>query len=117
MSAIELLHPEDVDGLLEYPDGLQRIAQQGLANLTPWHLMDRAAAKQRMQGLRERYKAKYVPFARRQDNDDIACIDPRRPGHVVIVHDFAGEGSECRREFDSFWDWFRAAVDDMISFE
>ena len=114
MSAVELLRPEDVDVPLEYPDGLRRVAQQGLANLTPWHLMDRETAKQRLQGLRGRYKAKYVPFARRQDNDDIACIDPARPGHVILVHDFASEGHERRRDFDSFWEWFRAAVEDMI---
>jgi hypothetical protein len=117
MKAIELLRAEDVDVPMVYPDGLERVFQQGLADLTPWHMMDREAAKQRLRGLRERYRAKYVPFARRQDNDDIACIDPERPGHVVIVHDFAGEGHERRRDFDSFWDWFRAAVEDMIIFE
>lgn len=117
MSAIELLRPEDVDVPFAYPDGLQGIVQQGLANLTPWQLMDRETAKQRLQELRGRYKAKYVPFARRQDNDDIACIDPARPGHVILVHDFASEGSERRRDFDSFWDWFRAAIEDMILFE
>src|SRR5215831_19344452 len=116
MSAIELLHAEDLDVTLAYPEGLHRIAQQGLASLTPWHLMDRAAAIQRLQGLRVRYTAKYVPFARRQDNDDIACFDPARPGNVILVHDFSSEGYERRRDFDSFWDWFRAAVEDMILF-
>lgn len=117
MSAIELLRAEDVDVPLEYPDGLQRVAQQGPTDLTPWHMMDREVARQRLHGLRGRYKAKYVPFARRQDNDDIACTDPERPGQVIVVHDFASEGYERRRDFDSFWDWFRAAVEDMILFE
>lgn len=117
MKKIELLYAEDVDVPLVYPDGLKRVFEQGLIDLTPWHMMDREAAKQRLRGLRERYKVKYVPFARRQDNDDIACIDHERPGHVVIVHDFAGEGYEQRRDFDSFWDWFRVAVEDMIVFE
>ena len=116
MSAFELLRAEDVDVPLEYPDGLQRLAQQGVADLTPWHLMDREAAKQRLRGLRGRYTSQYVPFARRQDNDDIACFDPERAGAVILVHDFADEGYERRREFDSFWDWFRAAVEDMILF-
>jgi hypothetical protein len=117
MKAIEWLRVEDLDVPMVYPDGLERVLEQGLFDLTPWHIMDREAAKQRLHGLRNRYKAKYVPFARRQDNDDIACIDPERSGHVVIVHDFAAEGYERRQDFDSFWDWFRAAVDDMIAFE
>src|SRR5882672_298380 len=99
------------------PDGLEQVLKQGLVDLTPWHMMDREAAKQRLRGLRGRYSVKYVPFARRQDNDDIACLDPAQPGHVVVVHDFASEGYERRRAFDSFWDWFRAAIEDMIIFE
>jgi hypothetical protein len=117
MKGSYVLRPEDVDVSMVYPDELRRLLHQGLVDLSPWHMMDRDAVKQRLHGLRERYKVKYVPFARRQDNDDIACLDPERPGHVVVVHDFADEGYERRREFDSFWDWLRAAVEDMIAFE
>lgn len=117
MKAIEWLRVEDFDVPLVRPDGLERVLKQRLLDLTPWHIMDRKAAKQRLQGLRTRYKSRYVPFAHRQDNDDIACFDPGRSGHVVIVHDFASEGHERRQEFDSFWDWFRAAIDEMIFFE
>lgn len=34
-----------------------------------------------------------------------------------MVHDFAAEGWERRKRFSSFWDWFRAAVEDMVLFE
>ena len=117
MKDFELLNPDDVDVNLAYPDGLLRAVEQQLLDLTPWHLMDRETAKKRLSGLRERYERKYVPFALRQDSDDMACIDPAIPEHVVIVHDFASEGYERRQEFTSFWDWFRAAIEDMISFE
>lgn len=117
MKTIEPLQAEDVDVAIAYPEGLERVFRQGLIDLTPWHLLDRDAAKQRLHGLRARYSVKYIPFARRQDNDDIACIDPTRPGHVAIVHDFASQGYERRRDFESFWDWFRVAVEDMITFE
>jgi hypothetical protein len=117
MSSQELLYPEDLDVHAPYPEGLVRIVKQGLVDLTPWHVMDRDLAKQRLLGLRERYRQKYVPFAWRQDNDDIACLEAERPGGIVIVHDFASEGFERRQEFDSFWDWFRSAIEDMIDFE
>lgn len=67
--------------------------------------------------MRQRYTRKYVPFAYRQDNDDVACIDVSKPEEVVIVHDFASDGAELRKRFDTFWDWFRAAVEDMVLFE
>jgi hypothetical protein len=80
-------------------------------------MMDRERAKICMSGLRERYWRKYIPFAARQDNDDRACFDPELPGQVIVVHDYASEGWEQRSSFDSFWDWFRSSVEDMILFE
>ncbi len=117
MSGVNMLKPSDLDVQVKLPDGLLRIVNHNIVDLTPWHVMPRDLAVKRLPALRQRYSRKYVPFAYRQDNDDIACIDPARPDEIVIVHDFASEGSELRKRFDSFWDWFRAAVEDMILFE
>jgi hypothetical protein len=117
MSGAKVFEPSDLDVPVMLPDGLLRIVEQNLVDLTPWHVMPRELAVKRLRGLRQRYTPKYVPFASRQDNDDLACIDPARPEKIVIVHDFASEGTELRKCFDSFWDWFRAAVDEMIAFE
>jgi len=117
MKSADLLRTEDLDVQIVYPDGIERLLNQGIKDLTPWHMMDREHARQKLRGLRERYVRKYVPFASRQDTDDIACLDPELPGRVFIVHDFASEGYELRQEFESFWDWFRAAIEDMIEFE
>jgi hypothetical protein len=50
-----------------------------------------------------------VPFARRQDNDDVACWDS--DGHdVAVVHDFATPGWEQRgHRFPNFTAWLRKA--------
>lgn len=118
MSKEQLLwSPSDLDVAVELPEGLARIVKQNLADLTPWHLLRRDLAVKRLQGMRQRYSRKYVPFAYRQDNDDVACLDPANPGDIVIVHDFASEGTELRQRFGTFWDWFRAAVEDMVLFE
>jgi hypothetical protein len=109
--------PEDLDVAAELPPELARIVSQGLIDLSPWHVMPRQLARTRMLGLRQRYRSKYVPFARRQDNDDLACIEPGAVGTVVVVHDFATEGSERVRSYETFWAWFRAAIEDMIEFE
>lgn len=117
MSAAKMLEAGDLDVPVMLPEGLLRIVKQNLVDLTPWHMMPRDMAVKRLHGLRQRYSRKYVPFAYRQDNDDIACIDPSRPEEIVIVHDYASEGTEGRQHFDSFWSWFRVAVEDMITFE
>lgn len=113
---IDLLSAQDLDVAVALPEEINRLASQGLTNMAPWHIMPRDLAQKRMKSLRTRYRTKYVPFANRQDNDDLACIDPDMPGKVVIVHDFASEGSERDATYDSFWSWFRAAIEDMISF-
>ena len=117
MSEAKVIEVGGLDVDVKLPDGLLRIVDQNLLDLAPWHVMPSGLAAKRLHGLRQRYARKYVPFARRTDNDDLACIDPERPGEIVIVHDFASEGSELRQRFDSFWDWFRAVVEEMIAFE
>lgn len=111
-----LLRSEDIGPDVMLPAGLVRIVEQGLVDLSPWLILPRTEALDRMAGLRARYKRPYVPFARRQDND-LAALLPNAPDRVVIVHDFADEGWELRSEYASFWDWFRAAIEEMISFE
>lgn len=112
-----LLRAEDIGPDVALPAGLVRIVEQGLVDLSPWLILPRTEALARMVGLRARYKRPYVPFARRQDNDDLAVLLPDGPNRVVIVHDFASEGWEMRTQYETFWDWFRAAVEDMIEFE
>ncbi len=117
MSENFIYEPGDLDVPLRLPEGLGRILRQNLVNLTPWHVLPRDLAVKRLRSMRHRYSRQYVPFAYRQDNDDLACIDAANPDQIVIVHDFASEGTELRKRFDSFWDWFRAAVEDMVLFE
>jgi hypothetical protein len=112
-----LINPEDFEGGLVLPSGLQRIVEQGLVDLSPWLILPRDQALARFEELRARYKKPYVPFARRQDNDDLAVLVPNAPDRVLVIHDFAEEGWEVEAEYASFWDWFRAAVEDMIAFE
>jgi hypothetical protein len=117
MSEVHLLYePGDLDVAVKFPEGLLRIVRQNLVDLTPWHVLPRDLAVKRLRSMRQRYSRRYVPFAYRQDNDDVACLDLARPEEIVIVHDFASEGTESRKRFDEFWDWFRAAVEDMVLF-
>ena len=114
----ELPQPEELPSWFHYPDEFLRAARQCLVDLTPWHLMEREAVLTRIKGLRDRYpERELVPFARRQDNDDVACWERDREPVVVVVHDFSSPGSETRAEYADFWAWFRVAVEDMASFD
>lgn len=108
----------------EYPEPFGRVVRLGLVDLEPWYILSAAQANDRMDGLKARYPTRaLVPFARRGDNDDVACFEigrnesAGRNASVVVIHDFASAGSENRRVYATFWDWFRDAVEEMIEWE
>lgn len=112
------LPKESLPEKFSYPKDFLRIIDQGLTNLDPWVIEGGKDIENRYAGLQERYKKRIlIPFARRWDNDDVACFDVNYPQKVFIIHDFAKEGFEERKKFDSLWDWFRAAIEDMIEHE
>jgi len=114
----ELLTVQDLPDDFVYPPEFIRIVELGLTDLEPWKVLDGDHLRTRFRGLVERYPARVlVPFARRQDNDDVACWDPAaKPGQVVVVHDFADPGWENGAVFPGFYDWLRQAIEDLIDF-
>jgi hypothetical protein len=117
----DLLTLDDLPTGFAYPAGFIRVVELGLTNLEPWWILTGDALRERYSGLAQRYPQRtLVPFARRQDNDDVACwdlADGPATKEVVVVHDFAGPGFEARENYGDFYDWFRQAVEDLISFD
>ena len=112
---MELFDVSSIYKEFEYPKEFLKIVHLGLVNFDFWYLMDYEQTEWRIKGLKERYPdRKLVPFARRDDNDDIVCFDIDRDGRVQKIHDFASAGWEQRKDYESFWDWFREAIDEMI---
>lgn len=115
---INLLNDEELPPGVRYPAALRRLVARGLQNLEPWYVFDASQARERMHGLGRRFPTRtLLPFARREDNDDVACFDSQMPDEVVIVHDFSSQGWEQREVLPSFYSWVRKAVDDMIEFD
>lgn len=105
--------PED----FTYPPEFIRTVELGLVNIEPWWIMSGDRLRQRHLGLAERYPARtVVPFAIRQDNDDVACWEVPS-GAVVVLHDFASPGHEERQRFDAFYSWLRKAFEDFVEFD
>lgn len=98
-----------------YPGEFIRIVELNLVDFEVWYLMSNEQVNTRIKGLKTRYpNRELIPFARRDDCDDIACFEIGKGSRVQIIHDFAGEGFEQRKEYSCFWDWFRDAIDEMI---
>lgn len=115
---IELLTEDERPVWFTYPPPYLRAVSQGLTDLTPWFFFERSRIVRYAAEMGGRYPAsERLPFAKRQDKDDVACFEKGRPGQVVLVHDGAAAGSEVRRVFPDFWSWFRYAVDEMIEWE
>lgn len=100
----------------EYPPEYLRVVDLKMDNLEPWFFLDGEQLETRNRGLKERFPAAdMVPFARRGDNDDVACWE-KTGGNlkVYVVHDFSKVGWEKRKEYADFWAWYRHAIEDMI---
>jgi hypothetical protein len=115
----DLLRISDLPEGFEYPCEFVRVVELGLTSLEPWWILQGERLAAQHIGLQERFPARsLVPFACRQDNDDVACWDlDQEFGRVVVVHDYASPGWERRAEFADFNQWFRRAVEDLIAFE
>lgn len=116
---VELLSVQDLPVGFRYPASFIRVVELGLTNLEPWHMLEGSRLRERNQGLAQRFPARsLVPFAIRQDNDDVACWDLELShAEVVVIHDFSSPGSETREEYTDFFAWFRRAIEDLIEFE
>ena len=96
-----------------YPQSYIEYVSGNIPDLEPRSFLWPAEMENRPKGLRERYPQRIlVPFARRTDNDDIACFDASelsKEPKVLIIHDFASPGWEKRGELNSFEDWLELA--------
>lgn len=87
MNIPELLDLGSLPAGFSYPRQLVRAVELGITNLEPWWIHSGAELRERDAALKARYpQLELVPFARRQDSDDIACIDVS--GQIFTVHDY-----------------------------
>ena len=100
-----------------YPDSFIKAIELNLLDFDLWYIMDEERVLNRLKGITERYPNRnLIPFARRDDNDDIACFEVGKGEKVQVIHDFASEGYEQRKEFSDFWAWLEEAINEMIKF-
>ncbi|MDR1181550.1 MAG: hypothetical protein LBL13_06200 [Bacteroidales bacterium] len=104
------------------PCGYAWLLERGLINfepfcgLQPWHYLKR----DRILLVQERWPQgpsirPLIVFAKRQDNDDMACfeVDSKCVVAVVIIHGWTSNGYDIVARYESFWDWVKAVVEDV----
>lgn len=115
---MDVLNQRELPPGMRYPGAFLRLVERGLTRFEPWWVLEGAHLRNHLTGLRERYPSRIlVPFARREDKDDVACWEDGRGDQVIIIHDFAERGREERHVYPSFYDWLRQALEDMIEFD
>lgn len=98
---MEIFNVREIYKGYSYPKEFLKIVDLNLVDLDLWYLMTKEQVEIRIIGLKNRYpERQLVPFARRDDGDDIACFEIGKGNKVQIVHDFASAGYEQRKEYD-----------------
>ena len=116
----QLLQDSQLPKGFAYPREFLRVLDLGPTDLEPWWIFDGDLLLNRAIGMKVRHPNRVlVPFARRRDNDDVACWDVATPNSsgVIIIHDYAADGWESVAEPPDFHAWLRRAVDHLIAFE
>ncbi|MBR4400700.1 MAG: hypothetical protein IKT09_03295 [Synergistes sp.] len=112
---MELFNINSIYPDFNYPYQLKKVAELDLLDFDYWFIMDPKLAESYTHGIKNRFPARnLIPFAKRADCDDVACFELEKPGKIEIIHDFCNPGWEQRGEYDSFWDWFMEAIEEMI---
>ena len=111
----DLLTIDDLPDGFEYPSEFIRVVELGLTDLEPWWIIEGDLLRNGARLLASAYPdRRLVPFAKRQDNDDVACWD-LFVGDVAVVHMGASPGWEQRgARFPDFNAWLRQAIEDLI---
>lgn len=104
--------------LFDYPKGYLKLKSLNLVNFDLWFFIPDEQLDIRINGLKKRFpNRQLIPFARRADNDDIACFELGKAECVQIIHDFSSPGYEQREEYENIWIWARNAFEELIQNE
>ena len=99
------------------PPAFSQLLATGEQEFGGWFLLGKRSAIANKNNLKQLYPLhEILPFARRCDSDDVACLvlnDPKHPrGTVLLIHDGAMLGSEVEKVIVSLSQWFEQALNE-----
>lgn len=111
-----------MENLPSFPVGYRWLKQRELVGydtftqLQPWFFIREDQCFWANEHWPNVYDGKLFVFARRQDNDELACFGVDERGmatQVFIIQGWTAEGFEVLQEFPDFWEWLKVVVDDI----
>jgi hypothetical protein len=105
-----------------YPAEYRWIVERGIAGfepftqLQPWYFTQEDQSFWATEQWQSGGNRKLFVFARRQDNDDLACFSVTEDGKidgVLVIQGWVDNGFTVLKEFRGFWDWFKFVIDDI----
>jgi hypothetical protein len=90
------------------------IGDRPSTQLSPWYRLPDAEIFSASQRWPKGDGRNLVVFARRQDNDDLACFSVTEDvvTGIVVIHGWTGSGYDVLAEYATVWDWLKAVIDD-----
>lgn len=92
------------------------IGYSGFGPLQPWYYLDAT----NYFSVSEKWPegpcmGTIIAFARRQDNDDIACfqVTDGAATEILVIHGWSVNGYELIAKFSSFWEWLKFVIEDI----
>lgn len=90
---------------LSYPTELVTMVQSGRVSFPPWYLLTAKESLQLHIRLRQSLRRELIPFAYRQDREELACLEAAKGHMVVLIYDYAKPGWENGGRFGNYSDW------------
>ena len=103
-----------------YPRAFDHLLDREMVQLWNFHVLEAEDARERMTGMRRRYPARvFVPFAKDERSDDVACFEHGSgpgfvPHRVVLVDDYAPPGFEDCGSDPDLLAWLRSTLADAL---
>lgn len=104
------------------PTGHQWLIDRGLVGfepftqLQPWHYMPRDQCFWTSERWPNMGTRRLFVFAKRQDNDDLACVsfdENQTVNGVVQIQGWTASGFDIVQEFPDFWLWLQHVIQDI----
>jgi len=86
--------------------------------LQPWFFIEKKSQFYLMDRFQNYSELNGIAFARRQDNDLLACyqITTAQPlKKIVVVNGWTASGFDVVCEHASIWDWLKSSIDDVAN--
>jgi hypothetical protein len=87
------------------------LTEETWGRLQPWHLLNSRHVFSPNERWGDRGETSLVAFAKRQDDDTLACLQTTT-GNVFRVHGWSANGYDIEAKYESAWEWMKSVIDD-----